>query len=196
MAGMAENVLWAFTDGACTKNGKPGARASYAAIIGTSKNFEESLVIKESGLVLDNLYELDLTTHTGKAIENTMIAASNNRGELLGIITALSKMYSVRSAAHNTCRIVSDSRISICTLLEWLPNRRAKNTTDKLKNMDLLTIAETLLSRLREVCTVEIIHVNSHQPEPAEDAPWPVQLLWKGNNLADIEATTVLNVDS
>jgi hypothetical protein len=79
------------------------------------------------------------------------------------------------------------------TLVEWLPKRRASNTAHKLKNMDLIAIAEAMLARAREFARVEFVHVNSHRRAPAATAPARDRALWLGNALADSLATAALN---
>ena len=75
-------MIFAFTDGGCSNNGKKNAIASYSAVIIDGKSKK---VI--SGRVSPNEYILNnnnTITTMGKAI-----APSNNRGELLGIIHSL-----------------------------------------------------------------------------------------------------------
>ena len=212
---MRSQHIFAFTDGACSKNGKPGARASYASIVTTGKDLlkNRSNCIMSSGLVADQPYRLvdaGAPERGVAACEEETIAASNNRGELLGIISALTVILgqidmsapaaptapaapAALATPTSLYEIVSDSRISIMTLVEWLPKRRATNTTHKLKNMDLLTIAEAMLARAREFVRVEFVHVNSHRPAPAADASAREHVLWLGNMLTDSLATSALN---
>jgi len=192
-----------FTDGACSKNGKPGARASYAAIIGTGDEIIGNAYESVSGLVVDQAYVAvdPAVPEKGFTVSDGFVAASNNRGELLGIISALLMVINHASAkvpaeavlfSETVYEIVSDSRISLMTLLEWLPNRRATNTTHKLKNMDLLTIAEALLARARERARIELVHVHSHRKPPAAGAPERDRVLWRGNATVDSLATAEL----
>ena len=196
-----------FTDGACSKNGKPGARASYAAIIGTGDEIIGNAYKSVSGLVVDQAYVAvdPAAPEKGFTVSDGFVAASNNRGELLGIISALLMVINHAPAtvpavapaeavvfSETVYEIVSDSRISLMTLLEWLPNRRATNTTHKLKNMDLLTIAEALLARARERARIELVHVHSHRKPPAAGAPERDRVLWRGNATVDSLATAEL----
>jgi ribonuclease HI len=173
-----------FTDGACTQNGRAGARASYAA----------TGAVSVSGVVAPFEYAPEL----GFAPGTTPAAPSNNRGELLGITHALlgllrlSMAGMAAAAPLTTCEIISDSRISIMTLLEWLPARRAAGTAHKLRNLDLLTIAEALLAALRALRPVALTHVHSHRRAPPADAPARDHLIWAGNAAADTAATSAL----
>ena len=256
--------FFAFTDGACSKNGKPGARASYASIITTGDDLlrNRSGCVMTSGLVVDRPYQLVDAGAPERGIvacEDGIIAASNNRGELLGIISALTVILNrtfdaasnaapsdaapsdaapsdaapsdaapsdvapsdaapsdvapsdvapsdaaVSDAAPSNAapsnatppivyEIISDSRISIMTLVDWLPKRRANNTVHKLKNMDLLEIAEAMLARAREIITIEFVHINSHRQAPAATAAPRDHILWLGNMVVDSLATAALN---
>ena len=196
--------IFAFTDGACSKNGKPGARASYATVVATGDDLlrNRSGCTMSSGLVVNRPYRLvdaGAPERGAVACEEGDVVASNNRGELLGIITALTVILgqvivaAPAAAPSALYEIVSDSRISIMTLVEWLPKRRATNTVHKLKNMDLLTIAEAMLARAREFARIEFVHVNSHRQAPAATAPARDHVLWLGNMLADSLATAALN---
>jgi len=175
-----------FTDGACTQNGRANARASYAA----------TGAVSVSGVVAPFEYALvdPAAPELGFAPGTTPAAPSNNRGELLGIAHALLGLLrlSIAAAPLTGCEIISDSRISIMTLLEWLPARRAAGTAHKLRNLDLLTIAETLLAALRALRPVTLTHVHSHRRAPPADAPARDHLIWAGNAAADTAATSAL----
>ena len=204
MSHTSQKHYYVFTDGACSKNGKPGARASFAAIIGTGDEIIRNACESVSGLVADQAYALVDPAAPEKSYAvagDGFVAASNNRGELLGIISALlmiinhAQTPAAGAPAETLYEIVSDSRISIMTLLEWLPNRRATNTTHKLKNMDLLSIAEALLARARGLdahTRVELVHVHSHCKPPVASAPERDWLLWRGNATVDSLATAAL----
>jgi len=200
---------YVFTDGACSKNGKPGACASYAAIIGTADEIMRNAYRSTSGLVVDQAYAAidPAVPEMGFTVADGFVAASNNRGELLGIISALLMVIEHVGAtapadvlataptdtpSKSVYEIVSDSRISLMTLLEWLPNRRATNTTHKLKNMDLLSIAEALLARARERARIELVHIHSHRKPPAASAAERDRVLWRGNASVDSLATAEL----
>lgn len=181
-----------FTDGACTQNGRANARASYAA----------TGAVSVSGVVAPFEYALvdPAAPELGFAPGTTPAAPSNNRGELLGIAHALLGLLRLSTAAAGSaaaaplaaCEIISDSRISIMTLLEWLPTRRAAGTAHKLRNLDLLTIAEALLAALRALRPVALTHVHSHRRAPPADAPARDHLIWAGNAAADTAATSAL----
>ena len=152
-----------FTDGACVKNGKPNAKASYGVIvtglkfgaIGAPEN------IKLSGIV---------------------DPASNNRGELTAILVALQFTLSI----DDTCdiEIVSDSLISIKTFEEWLPKRKAKGTASEMMNYDLIYKIDQLLTDNRKIKNVKFTHVNSHKTITNENE--------LGNSLVDALCTTLL----
>jgi ribonuclease HI len=190
----------AFTDGACSRNGRADARASYSAVIARLTVTDETLFSDKNaytvatGLVIDRPYALidDAAPERGYApqTEAPPLVASNNRGELLGLISAFWLL--LQEPAALPCEIISDSRISVLTLDDWLPRRRAAGTAHELKNMDLLTIAESMLARLRTRTTVRLVHVHSHKKAPPASAPARERLLWRGNAIADAHATALL----
>ena len=203
----------AFTDGACSRNGRADARASYSAVIARLTVTDETLFSDRNaytvatGLVIDRPYALidDAAPERGYApqTEAPPLVASNNRGELLGLISAFWLLLQepavgapapagAAPAAALPCEIISDSRISVLTLDDWLPRRRAAGTAHELKNMDLLTIAESMLARLRTRTTVRLVHVHSHKKAPPASAPARERLLWRGNAIADAHATALL----
>lgn len=179
----AESVI-VFTDGACTQNGRANARAAYAT----------TGAVAVSGLVAPFEYALvdPAAPERGFAPGTTPATPSNNRGELLGIAHALFGLLGQSQPAHLPCEIISDSRISIMTLLEWLPARRAAGTAHKLRNLDLLTIAEALLAALRARRAVALTHVHSHRRAPPAGAPERDHIVWAGNAAADAAATSAL----
>jgi uracil-DNA glycosylase len=183
--------VMAFSDGACWGNGSPKARASFAAVI-VGGQFRRSTI---KGPVLPHLYEFVDATRPEAGIRpraTTHAAPSNNRGEILGVVYCLLGL--LRGRAVGTVEICSDSAITLKTLTEWLPARRSKGTEQKLKNMDLLTIAEALLGGLRaQASAVALTHVNSHTERPDGTAGGHRELLvWTGNDRADQLATSVL----
>ena len=178
-----EIKTFAFTDGACAQNGKPGARASFSAVL-IDPSQGKGFAVK--GSVAPSTYVLDGLTIT--ADESRPVPPSNNRGELLGIIYAMHSL--IRTKVDGCVEIVSDSRISIMTLTTWLPARQKKNTVHELKNIDLVVMAAQLLEQLRTHCTVEFRHVNSHRAAPVGAGDYEM-FLWAGNGAADQLAGTV-----
>ena len=209
MAAGAQKKLTAFTDGGCTQNGKPGARAAYSAII-----YEDSDAILTIGdLVAGAEYKLECSIPECSKPECSAsecsapecstpeyrlstgpgaVPVSNNRGELLGIIHGLRAMieYGRSHPGAAEYELVTDSRICAMTLLSWLPTRRAAGTVNKLKNLDLIMIAERLLSDLRALGPTTITTVHSHVRVPPAEAR--ARFLWQGNNAADEVASRVL----
>lgn len=192
------NIVWnplstiiAFTDGGCSKNGKVGARASYATMI-TGGQFGNSVV---SGEVYPNAYKfIDVKNpHIGIMHDvKIQIAPSNNRGELLGIVYALLAL--LKGCAIGNVEIISDSKISVNTLSTWLPNRIKKGTSHEMKNLDLLMISWELLASLRKQCkSVIFTHTNSHTRQPPISAPSRERYIWKGNDMVDKYAAIPLH---
>ena len=180
-----------FSDGSCSKNGLRGARASYAAVVLSAHHGR----VVMRGEVYPTEYEFVDSSAVERGIRpvnnGKFVAPSNNRGELLGFIYAMLAPLVCRF--NGNVEIVSDSKITVQTMLEWLPNRIAKNTEAEMKNFDLVMIAWNILTQLRsQADVVEITHVNSHKPKPLPTALDRTQLLWAGNDSADKHASIAL----
>jgi uracil-DNA glycosylase len=195
-AGGLRPVVWdnlspvvAFSDGSCPLNGKPGSRASFAALI-TGAQFGAAVF---RGEVSPSEYAFIDEDDPERGIHETQTPAvpSNNRGELLGIIYAFLAL--LRGRAVGRVELVSDSEISIKTLLVWLPSRLKKGSERELKNFDLIWIAWRLLGCLREQAAfVALTHVRSHQKPPPESAPSRERFVHRGNAMADEHAALAL----
>lgn len=182
-----------FTDGACLANGRAGARAAFAAVL-TGGAFAPTFI---QGRLAPAEYAFVDGDEPLRGVAPVRgggrVPPSNNRGELLGVIYALLAL--LLAGAAGSVEIVSDSLVSVRTLTEWLPARRAKGTARDLKNYDLVCIAERLLHLLRgQAASVELTHVRSHQPPPPPGAPARARLLWKGNDTADKKAEAALDL--
>lgn len=183
----------AFSDGSCPLVGKPGARASFAAVI-TGAQFGAAVIRAEICPVQYALLD-ESDPERGLVETQTLVALSHNRGELLGIIYCLLAL--LRGRALGRVEIVSDSEICVKTLLEWLPARLKKGTERELKNFDLIWIAWRLLERLRaQAACVAITHMRSHQKTPPATAPARERFLHRGNAMADEHAALALKSES
>jgi ribonuclease HI len=93
-------------------------------------------------------------------------------------------------------RLISDSRLLVETVENWLPARRKAGTAARLKNLDLLVILETLLAALRARAPAAFSHVRAHRPRPAgpfrRAADLRALLEWQGNRRADALATAAV----
>jgi uracil-DNA glycosylase len=180
-----------FTDGGCTKNGYPGARAAFAVYVAGAafgKTTVQGLVEPhEYKFIDDALPELGICS-----VPNTSVRPSNNRGEWLAIIYCF--LVVLRGRATGEFELCSDSRNSVMTLKEWYTDRVRKGTEGELKNQDLLQCALRLHSALvaQTACTV-LTHYRSHQKKPPPTAPARERYLWAGNHKVDLTATGVLN---
>ena len=189
------DAVVAFVDGACTKNGKPGARAGFAAAVigGQFGAYASASVLR--GEVAPLEYEFVDAADPARGIRTLpgrSAAPSNNRGELMGLIYAFLAL--LRGRARGPVEVVSDSNISVQTLLAYLPARLAKGTEHELKNFDLVMVAWRLLSTLRaQAASVAITHVRSHQAPPPASAPARARLFHRGNDMADRHATAAID---
>ena len=128
-----------FTDGACSKNGQKGARASWACW------FPDYITYSASGRVPDS----ELQT--------------NQRGELMAIFKAVEIAKASFNSAETDIQIYTDSIYSKSCLTIWLPNwirKDWKNTQGAaVAHRDLIEPTATTLSKFR---TYTIIHVPAH----------------------------------
>jgi uracil-DNA glycosylase len=178
---------FAFCDGACAANGRPGAQAGFAVVL-AGRMFGRGAAVW--GRVAPREYRFLPAGAGAAALEagDASAAPSNNRAELLAVAHGLLAL--LRARVRGRVELVTDSRIAVQTLREWLPARRARGTAGELKNLDLLEAAEALLVRLRaRAAKVVLTHVPGHAPRPPAapgKPPTPrAVFLWKGNRAAD-----------
>lgn len=180
------DITYIFTDGACTGNGSPNAKASFA--LQTAGGALGYFYI--SGLVQP--FEYTLSSMILSYNQTNTIIPSNNRGELLAIIYALIMVY--KSNTINDIIIVSDSEYSIKSILKYYPNRVKAGTSHELKNLDLLAIAHLLYVIITRSRSLLFVHVNASHSKPIDlsTATNTEILYYKGNKKADYMAKTVL----
>ncbi|MFI5360118.1 MAG: ribonuclease HI [Halanaerobiales bacterium] len=127
-----KNVIYIYTDGACSGNPGPGG---YAALI-IYGDLEEKI----SG------YDPETT---------------NNRMEMMAVIKALNSIKG-RINEDTIVKIISDSDYVVKGLQEWLPGwkKRGWKTADRkaVKNQDLWKELDSLVSEFR----IELIKVKGH----------------------------------
>jgi uracil-DNA glycosylase len=173
---------FAFCDGACSGNGQIDAVASFGATWAGGACGGGRLC----GRVEETAYALvdpSCPLRGFRALAGTKKPATNNRGEYLGMCWALYGL--LVCGTCGTAEVVSDSMLCVKTLTEWLPARRRKGTAHELENLDLVEIAEALLSALRaRAASVTLTHVRSHQRAPTNGQSREF-FLWKGNSAAD-----------
>lgn len=128
-----------FTDGACSKNGKQNARASYAFWIPDHPSLS----------VADIVPLTDPQT--------------NNRGELMAIQKAVDCIYLNFSASETDIHVYTDSMYSKNCLTAWIPGwiSRGWKTSDnkEVANRDLI---EDIVSKLTKFKSYTITHVRAH----------------------------------
>lgn len=163
-------------DGGCVRNGSLNAVASFGVY---------SSDIRMSGRVDPNTYYLSGDTLTSRG---PRVTPTNNRGEYLGLIHALLHLLPLRG--EKIC-LVSDSKLVIRTMTEWLPKWKSQGIVDKKKNPDLVKIADSLLRDVSLKNEVEFMHVNSHTKAPT-DTQSRAYNLWYYNDQADKLASSAL----
>ena len=131
--------LRVFTDGACTHNGKPGAKASYAYWFPDhpSLSFAERVPADDP--------------------------QTNNRGELLAILKAIEKAVSSFDASEVGIHVFTDSDYSRKCLTIWIPGWIQKNwKTSEGKPVANRDLIESISSKLLQFQSYTITHVRAH----------------------------------
>ncbi|NLJ84480.1 MAG: ribonuclease HI [Halanaerobiaceae bacterium] len=127
-----DNVIYIYTDGACSGNPGPGG---YAA------------------LIIDGDQEKEISGYNPET--------TNNRMEMTAVIEALKYIKDLIKEGCNV-KIISDSEYVVKGLQEWLPGwkKRGWKTADRkaVKNQDLWKELDGLVSRFN----VEMIKVKGH----------------------------------
>jgi uracil-DNA glycosylase len=158
--------MYIATDGACTKNGKPGSKAAWAYYV-EMINSEEPSDIR--------------TTHDKGIVENDIQPGTNNRGELLAMINA-AKYVSYLQGTYNI-EWIYDSEYAHGCLTKWGYKWKKNNTTDK-KNMDLIIPALNIFTAIMNKHNIKFIHVHSHQKKP-ENISSSEYRYWRLNDSVD-----------
>lgn len=203
----SEIEYFGFTDGGCINNGKKNAKASFCSIAIDGIN---KYII--SGLVEPNNYYLDETEiifdKNGKIIDmpssttyiktdNTIIInPSSNRGELLGLVHCFAQLLFMglnKDMSNNSIEVFTDSLLCVNTFNKWLLTRQKNNTTHKMKNIDLITIADIFFKQLKLIYkSVKLLHTKSHQPKPEPNKGTKALFIWLGNKTADEHCGQIL----
>lgn len=128
-----------FTDGACSKNGKQNARASYAFWIPEHPSLSAANIVPLSD------------------------PQTNNRGELMAIQKAVDCLVTNFSPSETDIHIYTDSMYSKNCLTTWIPGwiSRGWKTADNkdVANRDLI---EDIISKLTKFKSYTISHVRAH----------------------------------
>lgn len=176
------------TDGSCVDNGAPTAVASFAAACYGGPL--SGVLLADSISPTEYAFIDPANPAMGiKTVPEKKILPSCNRAELLAIIYALLGVLVTGSVGP--VEIVTDSKICLGTLTQWLPNRLAKGTERELKNYDLVEIAWRLVCEVRKITTLEFTLIKAHQPPPPRAAGERARMLNAGNAAADKSAREV-----
>jgi uracil-DNA glycosylase len=164
------DVLWVFTDGGSKGNGSAKCVASYGWYVTDGEK-----VAADTGIVP----AVDLA--------GSVYRASNNRGELTAILSAIEFVRDHGSEfSFSSITIVSDSEYSIKSITDWIYKweKDPAKAADK-KNLDLISAAKNIVEKLKLNVKVVFRHVRSHQPEPA-DSDCEEWFVWKCNEIVDL----------
>ncbi len=182
--------VFAFTDGGCSNNGYPSARASFAVVLAGGA-FAGCVLRGELG-AREYSFVDDAAPASGICTTGVAASPSNNRGEMMGLIYAFLAL--LRGKALGRVEVVSDSELCLNTLGEWLPTRLAKGTAHVLKNYDLVMIAWRLLNELRGQATEVVLTWTKGHAKGAMPVGGHLQLLRVGNQKADEHCGGVLKM--
>jgi len=167
------HTMYIFTDGGCLSNGKKSAKASYAFYI-----LDSAIAVIHA----DFVPPADL----GLAYD-----ASNNRGELMAISSALDYVEkSIDMFNSKYIAIISDSQYSIGCYTKWAPSwiKDPKKLQGK-KNLDIILPTIKTIDRLKTKYTFAWKHVYSHKTAPTN----PEEMFyWVGNDIADKACQAIL----
>ena len=128
-----------YTDGACSKNGQPGARASWAFYLPAHESLSKAGCVPPDDL------------------------QSNQRGELMGLSEAVKAAETAFPVLETDLKLYTDSLYAKNCLTLWLPAwiRKGWKTTQgqDVQHRDLIEDTANRLSRFK---TFNIIHVKAH----------------------------------
>lgn len=183
----ASLAMTLFTDGACSANGKLDANGAYASVVLVNSEHSDHVRRFLSGESLKfNTIEVDrIKPNEYKLVDGKLIhdiskikRPSNNRGELLAIISAL--IYIKNNRVDEYAEIISDSDVYVKLITHGfaLKNEKARQTT---ANLDLVTIAFDLYTSMP---FVTILHTHGHGVNNFQSITRQ-EFLICGNNVAD-----------
>jgi ribonuclease HI len=172
-------TFYVFTDGACTNNGKPNARASFAVFF-------------------TDQHQHPLFRHN--FAERLTDNPTNQRAELMAILRAFEILntneFQLRVLGNKNFTIASDSMYSINCLTKWYKaweKNQWKTAQGKpVKNASIIRAALIQIRNLVQAgYQVQFKHVFSHTQEPTQRGS-KEYLLWYGNNECDRMASRLL----
>ena len=149
----SNNVLIAFTDGACRANGKVGAKGAYAVVWPEHAELDQGLPLP-----------FDDKVHT------------NNRAELSAVAHAIHQANTILDAERSkTLIIYTDSMLVINSLTDWLPKWKRsgwKKLTDgkPVANLDLLHTLDALMSSRKVVFRFVRAHTHKNDYDSRHNA--------------------------
>ncbi len=176
----AGKMITIATDGACSGNGTHKAKAGYGVVVHDSNGPEVSRYIWGGVEPFDYKFVNQDIPEDGVTIIPSAVLTypSNNRGEFLGAIWAL--IMAIRYMKHNSAamcdvNILTDSKLVINTLENWVDSWRARGLIYQKKNPDLVVIADVLFKLAKQTAaglgsTITLTHVKGHQKTGGFDA--------------------------
>lgn len=195
-AANATPVTYIITDGGCRGNGKKTCVASYAYIIINSVDLDGVETIRQmliSGNTAD-ISDVNIDAYESAGLVNAdTTTATNNRGELYGIVKALEVVDD--EGITGDIVWISDSEYSQKSIDIWCRNWikfPAKHSIETKANLDLILPTKDKIDKHRaNGWSFKLVHVNSHQkmPDPRDKTAW---MYWFLNDRVDKLSQTVL----
>jgi len=176
-----------FTDGACSANGKINANGTYAVVAVVNSDqpdhthrFLSGEILKFNTVEVDRIKPNEYKIIDGKLTHDIskIKRPSNNRGEILAIISAL--IYIKKNMDNDHAEIISDSD----TYVKLITNGFAKKSEkDKqlTANLDIVTIAFDLYTSMPNVT---LLHTHGHGKNNFRSITRQ-EFLTCGNNVVD-----------
>jgi uracil-DNA glycosylase len=167
-----DDILKFFTDASATNNGKKNCVGGYAAIC--VSGYLKNLVL------------------IGK-LNNSVIRASNIRGEGTAILSVLKKL-DIKSDKWKNCIIYTDSQFWVSMVYKYMPTWDSVKFKSK-SNPDLTEEIWNIWNKINLMKNVEITYVPAHNKNNTKDSKDPFEkYTYDNNDAADILASFALNL--
>lgn len=180
------NMLISSSDGASFHNGKPDCVASYGYCVVTGD------ILPEYGLHGAQLI-INPVAARYDIVDNTIIPASNNRGELHGLLGGIEAMRTCKQyAVTTTIFISSDSEYALKSVFLWYSKWISENTINEKLNTDLISKCVEVVTAIRaDGKQIIAVHHPSHLQEDLS-ASIIERVVWKLNALVDSQVSEEL----
>lgn len=176
-----DDTLYIFTDGGCSKNGRPDCKAGYSVVFTTDED--------------SDLYDFNTTRLVVKD-------PTNNKAELSAVRYVFKTISeNVESFTGKNIKICTDSMYSINCIDKWSDGwikkgwKNAKG--EDVKNQDIIKAIIEFKNRISQSGSsikISFQHVFSHT-QPPDDKNSLQYYLWDGNRIVDENIQKILNLN-